>query len=173
MIGVIVVVLALVVATVHLFVSRKPRTGVRALDLYLLYTLVVGVGIGYLFVGLGHLLMADRIAEQLGWATGSPFQTEVGLYDVAFGVLGICCIWLRREWWYATAVGVSVFAVGAGINHVRVRLGSGGGSLNAGSVLPDLIVPVLLVAFFLARHYVARRESGGRVRAHLESDHPA
>ncbi len=174
MIGVIVMALALIAATVHLFVSRKQRTGVRALDLYLLYTLVVGVGVGYLFAGLGHLLMADRIAEQLGWATGSPFQTEVGLYDVAFGVLGICCIWLRREWWYATAVGVTVFSVGAGINHVRLLLGTGGsGSLNAGSVLPDLIVPVLLVAFFVARHYVARREPAGRVQARLGSDHPA
>ena len=31
---------------------------------------------------------ADKVAEQLGWATGSPFQTEVGLFDLAFGVLG-------------------------------------------------------------------------------------
>ena len=61
MIGVIVIALAMVVATVHLFVSRKPRNGMRALDLYLLYTLVVGVGVGYLFAGLGHLLMANFI----------------------------------------------------------------------------------------------------------------
>ncbi|MEI6450545.1 MAG: DUF6790 family protein [Actinomycetes bacterium] len=158
MMGIVVIGLALVVATMHLFVSRKPRTSRRVLDLYLLYTLVVGVGVGYLFAGLGHLLFADRIAEQLGWATGSPFQIEVGLYDVAFGVLGICCIWFRDQWWYATALGMSVFAVGAAINHVRDLVAQGDSSaLNSASVLADLLVPVLLGALFVVRRRLERR----------------
>jgi len=149
---IIVIALAFIVATVQLFVSKKPRSGRRTLDLYLLYLLVVGVGLGGLLGGLGHLLFADRVAEQLGWATGSPFQTEVGLFDLAFGVLGICCIWFRGQWWYATAVGWSVFALGAGANHIRdiVEKGSSG-SLSAASVLPDLLVPALLIVLFILR----------------------
>jgi len=128
------------------------------LDLYLLYTLVVGVGAGYLFAGLSHLLFADRIAEQLGWATGSPFQIEVGLYDVAFGVLGICCIWFRDQWWYATALGMSVFAGGAAINHVRDLVAQGDSSaLNSASVLADLLVPAILVVLFIVRWRLERR----------------
>lgn len=157
---IIVIVVALIVATAHLFFSKKPRTADRALSLYLLYTLVVGVGIGGLFGAMGHLFSPDRVAEELGWATGSPFQTEVGLFDLAFGVLGICCIWFRKQWWYAVTVGWTVFAVGAGVNHLRLMGGEQGASLNAGSVLPDLVVPALLVVFLALRHHYA-----GRTRA--------
>lgn len=157
-ITVIVIVVALGAATAHLFVSRQPRTRRRALDLYLLYTLLVGVGVGGLFGAAGHLLAPDRVAEQLGWATGSPFQTEVGLFDLAFGVLGVGCIWWRRQWWYAVAAGWSVFAVGAGVNHVIDLVSRGNeAGLNAGSALPDLLVPALLLALFVARWAADRR----------------
>ena len=79
---------------------------------------MVGVGVGGLFGAMGHLFAADKVAEQLGWATGSPFQTEVGLFDLAFGVLGVCCIWFRGQWWYAVTLGWTIFAVGAGVNHL-------------------------------------------------------
>jgi hypothetical protein len=149
---IVVILVALAVATVHLFVSKKPRTGRRAAEIYLLYTLVVGVGIGGLFGAMGHLFAADKVAEQLGWATGSPFQTEVGLFDLAFGVLGICCIWFRGQWWYAVTLGWAIFAVGAAGVHLHDMSGSANnGSLNAGSVLPDLIVPVLLVVLLVVR----------------------
>jgi hypothetical protein len=150
---IIVIVAALAVATVHLFVSKQPRTGRRAAELYLLYTLVVGVGVGGLFGAMGHLFAADKVAEQLGWATGSPFQTEVGLFDLAFGVLGICCIWFRGQWWYAVTFGWAIFAVGAAGVHLHEMAGAANnGALNAGSVLPDLIVPILLVALLIVRH---------------------
>jgi hypothetical protein len=153
---IIVIVAALAVATVHLFVSKQPRTGRRAADLYLLYTLVVGVGVGGLFGAMGHLFAADKVAEQLGWATGSPFQTEVGLFDLAFGVLGICCIWFRGQWWYAVTLGWAIFAVGAAGVHLHEMAGTANnGALNAGSVLPDLIVPILLVALLIVRHRLA------------------
>jgi hypothetical protein len=157
---IIVILAALAVATVHLFVSKQPRNVRRAAELYLLYMLVVGVGIGGLFGAMGHLFAADRVAEQLGWPTGNPFQTEVGLFDLAFGVLGICCIWFRGQWWYAVTLGWTIFAVGAGVNHLyEMSVSASNGSLNAGSVLPDLIVPILLVALLVVRH----RLGGGAV----------
>jgi hypothetical protein len=166
-ITIIVIVAALAVATVHLFVSRQPRTAGRAAELYLLYTLVVGVGVGGLFGAMGHLFAADKVAEQLGWATGSPFQTEVGLFDLAFGVLGVCCIWFRGQWWYAVTVGWTIFAVGAAGVHLHEMAGAtDNGSLNAGSVLPDLIVPVLLVALLIARHRLAGG-AGEETQAHV------
>ena len=154
---IVIIVIGLVAATVHLYASHKPRTADRALELYLLYTLLLGVGFGGLFGAMGHLLLADRVADSLGWATGSPFQTEVGLFDLAFGVLGICCIWIRGQWWVATAIGWSIFAVGAGVVHIRDLVEKGNNGLNAGSVLPDLLIPALLIALLVARWAVARR----------------
>ena len=101
---------------------------------------------------MGHLFAADRVADQLGWATGSPFQTEVGFFDLAFGVLGICCIWFRGQWWLAVTLGWTIFAVGAAGLHLQEMTGTGNnGSLNAGSVLPDLIVPALLIVLLIVR----------------------
>ena len=158
---IIVILAALAAATVHLFVSKQPRTGRRAAELYLLYTLVVGVGAGGLFGAMGHLFAADKVAEQLGWATGSPFQTEVGLFDLAFGVLGVCCIWFRGQWWYAVTLGWAIFAVGAAGVHLHEMSGSAdNGSLNAGSVLPDLIVPVLLVVLLIVRWRLGDARTG-------------
>lgn len=169
MITVIVIVIALAAATVHLVVSKQPRTGKRAAELCLLYTLVVGVGFGGLFGATGHLFAADMVAEQLGWPSGSPFQTEVGLFDLAFGVLGVCCIWFRRQWWYAVTVGWTVFAVGAGVNHlIEMSRTGNSGSLNSGSVLPDLVVPALLVALLIVRHRLSgatEAERAAEVRA--------
>ncbi len=169
MITIVVILAALAVATVHLFVSKQPRTGRRVTEVYLLYTLLVGVGVGGLFGAMGHLFAADRVAEQLGWATGSPFQTEVGLFDLAFGVLGICCIWFRGQWWYAVTLGWTIFAVGAGVNHLLEMSGSkNSGSLNAGSVLPDLIVPLLLVVLLIVRYRLsvaAGAQTGAEARA--------
>jgi hypothetical protein len=167
---IIVILAALAVATAHLFVSKKPRTGRRAAELYLLYTLVVGVGIGGLFGAMGHLFAPDKVAEQLGWATGSPFQTEVGLFDLAFGVLGVCCIWFRGQWWYAVTVGWTVFAVGAGVNHLYEMSGSANnGALNAGSVLPDLIVPALLIVLLVVRHRLAAAPPVAETRVHASA----
>jgi hypothetical protein len=155
---IIVILAALAAATVHLFVSKKTRTRRRTADLYLLYVLVVGVGLGGLFGAMGHLLAADQVAKELGWATGSPFQTEVGLFDLAFGVLGVCCIWFRGKWWYAVTVGWTIFAVGAAAVHVHEMLGArNNGSLNAGSVLPDLVVPALLVVLLVVRSRAVER----------------
>jgi hypothetical protein len=158
---IIVILAALAAATVHLFVSKQPRTGRRAAELYLLYTLVVGVGAGGLFGAMGHLFAADKVAEQLGWATGSPFQTEVGLFDLAFGVLGVCCIWFRGQWWYAVTLGWAIFAVGAAGVHLHEMSGSANnGSLNAGSVLPDLVVPILLVVLLIVRWRLGDARTG-------------
>ena len=163
---IIVILAALGVATVHLFVSKEPRTGRRTADLYLLYVLVVGVGLGGLFGAMGHLFAADQVAKELGWATGSPFQTEVGLFDLAFGVLGVCCIWFRNESWYAVTLGWTIFAVGAAAVHVHEMLGSGNnGSLNAGSVLPDLVVPALLVVLLVVRARAAERTGAAPAQA--------
>ena len=46
------------------------------------------VGIqGFIYAG-GHLFFPDPIAESIGWPKGNPFQWEVGLANLSYGVLG-------------------------------------------------------------------------------------
>ncbi|ACL16218.1 DUF6790 family protein [Methanosphaerula palustris] len=68
-----------VVALLHLAKERKTADAHRRLEIVLMWQLVCGLGLSMIWGGIGHLLFADRVAESIGWATGSPFQQEVGI----------------------------------------------------------------------------------------------
>jgi hypothetical protein len=97
--------------------------------------------------------MADEIARKIGWQPGSPFQFEVAVADLAWGVCGVLCIWLRRGFWVATGIGNSVFLLGCAFGHIRQIVQEGNTAIyNAGPVLwiGDIGVPLtLLILLFI------------------------
>ena len=92
MFSIIFLILALLGASAHLFLSRKPKTANRIISILLLYLLAINVGIGGLFGFMGHAFRADQVAQSIGWGPGSPFQFEIAVSNLAFGILGILCI---------------------------------------------------------------------------------
>jgi len=94
---------------------------------------------------------ADKIAEGIGWAPGSPFQKEVAAAAGAFGILGILCSWISGDFWTATAIGASFMFFLMGIGHVLDIVRNKNISIyNAGSILyTDLLVPVVLIALLI------------------------
>jgi hypothetical protein len=46
------------------------------------------IGVEGRLIGFGHLVSPDRIADFIGWKN-NPFQFEVGLASVSYGVLGV------------------------------------------------------------------------------------
>ena len=72
---------------------------------FLLWFLVIGVGLGSLWAFMGHAFVADDVAKSIGWPAGNPFQFEVALHNLAVGVLGILCFWLRGDFWIAACCG--------------------------------------------------------------------
>lgn len=120
MIAITVAVLSLVLPMLHLFVSKEPRTKHRVIHTLLLYALVLDVGVIGLPLGfIPHIFFADETARAIGWATGSPFQFEVGFHDGAWGLLGFLCIWIGGTFWLATGLGWSFFMLGATYGHIR------------------------------------------------------
>jgi hypothetical protein len=106
------------------------------------------VGFGSLYAFMGHAFAADEVARSIGWPTGNPFQFEVALHDLAVGVLGALCFWLRGDFWSATVIAYAVFGVGAAYGHIRdIRLHHNYAPGNAGPVLyiSDIILSLLLV----------------------------
>ncbi len=76
------------------------------------------IGVGG-FVGfVGHTFMAEKVAASIGWER-SPFQFEVACTSLAFGVLGFMTSWFQGGFLAATAVGWSVFLLGAFVGHIR------------------------------------------------------
>ena len=61
----------------------------RVLSRHLLNGLVYLIGVAGIIGATGHLFKADDVARSIGWPTGSPFQWEVGVADLGWGVLGV------------------------------------------------------------------------------------
>lgn len=146
MTGIVSILLSFIAAGVHLLVSKKPRTKGRMVDVLLVYSLVFQVGvIGFVFGFIPHVFYADKIAESIGWATGSPFQFEVGIHDGAWGVLGFLCIWFKGGFRAATGLGWALFMAGAASGHVHQAIAYGDlAEYNFMMIFVDYFVAVLL-----------------------------
>lgn len=166
---IIVAVIAIAGALIHLAVSRKPRTAVRVLEIFLLWGLGFTVGVAGVLAFYAHVFRAAQTAKFIGWAPGSPFQFEIGIANLGMGVLGLLCIWRRDDFWLATIIINAVFGWGAAVGHimqiVRVQNYAPG---NAGAILySDILVPVVLISLFVA-YRVAQSKQKAWVAANKE-----
>jgi hypothetical protein len=146
--------------TLHILLARKDRSPSNVACVYLGYLLPISVGLGGLLAFSGHTMRADEIARSIGWPTGSPFQFEVAVANLAFGVLGLLCAKFRDGFWTATILGYGVFLEGAAYGHVREILEAGNWSINNAG--PILFVDILFPLFLLALLVLARKEDGGK-----------
>ncbi len=107
----------LAVTGLHLFASPRVRTWRGFVETLLLYIFLINVGLMDLWSFFGNVFHPDETAKMLGFGPGSPFQQEVGIAGLAFGVLGLLCVFERGGFWLATALGYSVFIFGKGMVH--------------------------------------------------------
>jgi hypothetical protein len=108
------------------------------------------VGINGLLLSAGHLVMPARVARAIGWPT-SPFQWEVGLAGVSYGLLGVLSPLFERPFWLATILAYSVFMLGAAIGHIRSMVKDRNFAPgNAGFMFwYDIVVPAGLIALYV------------------------
>lgn len=141
----------LILPTLHVLLAAKDRSPSNVARIYLAYLLPISVGLGGLIAFTGHTMRADEIARSIGWPTGSPFQFEVAVANLAFGVMGLLCIKFRDGFWTATIIGYGVFLEGAAYGHVCDILTAGNWSINnAGPILfVDILFPLFLVALLI------------------------
>jgi hypothetical protein len=153
MIFVTLAVTALLAGFVHVAIRKQARTKQRVADVLLLYLFLFPIGIGGLIGFLGHTFRAAPTAASIGWPAHNPFQYEVAVANLAFGILGICCAWVRGGFRAATAIGWSVFILGAACVHLhQINTGQPFAPGNAGATLYfDLTVPVLVLALIGVR----------------------
>lgn len=150
-------------AIVYLLIDKQPRTRHRVIGAFLLSFLVISVGIASLIGFIGHVFFAYRVAIDIGWATGSPFQQEVGFANLAIGILGITCIWLRGNYWVATVIVATIFLWGAAYGHIMDIIVHGNYTPgNAGGALyNDILVPLITIALLVAYVQTARTVKDG------------
>jgi hypothetical protein len=146
----LVIVLSLVSFIIH-FLLIRPKTTQRFLELLLLYQLIFNVGLTSLLSFIGLMFMPDTVAQYMG-REACRFQAELANVNLAFGVLGILCIWFRGNFWTATIIGISIWLIADGIGHILDLI------LNKGYLSPhakimmytDFFIPILLLALLIA-----------------------
>ncbi len=153
MIFVILAAIGFVLALLHVAVQRQPLTRQRIADILLLYIFAFPIGLGGLIGFVGHTMRAGPVAASIGWPSGNPFQYEVAVANLAFGVLGLLCLRFRDGFWTATAIGWSVFLLGAAAVHLhQIHIGQPYAPENAGAILYyDILTPALVLALLAVR----------------------
>jgi|AntRauTorckE6833_2_1112554.scaffolds.fasta_scaffold03925_4 hypothetical protein len=116
-------------------------------NIFLLYFVVILIGFGGIWNFIGHTFLADTVATQIGWKTGSPFQTELAFYTLGSGIAGLMTIWFRGHMITALVVSKSIFLYGAAFVHIQDAIINNNYSpLNIGTPLVgDIIFPTLLL----------------------------
>ena len=145
--------LTILVAILILLYSKmtnKDLNKIRIVEIFLLSFLVISVGIGSIWAFIGHAFLPAQVAANIGWPV-SPFQLEVAFANLAIGVLGILCYWIRDNFWTATVISSSIFLLGDAYGHiVNIVLFANNASGNSGSVLyMDIFGPIILIALLI------------------------
>jgi len=152
-------ILILLASALHLVIDRRSLTRVRVLEIFILWSLVIGFGVAGVVGFLGHTFMADEIAASIGWPAGNPFQQEVAFANLAIASLGLLAFRFRDSFWLTAIVAGSVFYIGAGIGHVhQIYMYGNFAPNNAGMVLIyDLALPVAIMLMYAGLVLLRRR----------------
>jgi hypothetical protein len=151
MFQVIFVVLAVIAASIHLAFSPGRRKSAAAIrGTYLLYLLFFYVGLMGILTAYAHVFRPVQTSASIGWST-SPYEYEVGMADLTVGVLGILCLWLRGNFWLATAIANAVWLLGDAVGHLRqIVLSNNHAANNSGVFLiVEFTMPVVILILAL------------------------
>jgi hypothetical protein len=102
-------------------VHRRRRRGgtTLAVDVAMVWWLVVAVGIASVVGALFHLFDGKEIAEQIGYTRGDGgFQFENAMGDMAIGVAAILGRWFRGYYWLAVTIVLAIQFLGDAGGHI-------------------------------------------------------
>jgi hypothetical protein len=129
----------------------------KKVDLLLSYYLFIGVGIQGVSTGLLQMIKPQMVVSFVEWPY-SPFLIELGMANLAFGILGILSLWLNNSWKMSAAIAYGLFLLFTGIGHIINILRKGTHPGDAGAFLwSDLFVPIALSILITLqrRHFIA------------------
>lgn len=143
----------------HLAFTRRERTAAFVFGVIISWAIAINIGAAGLLAFFAHAFRPDETAAFIGWPAGNPFQFEVAVANLAFGVLGVLSIWMRSTFRFATVLGYSIFLIGAAFGHLQQMQAAGNMAPgNAGAPLyVDIIAPPVLLALWTIQYVIAKR----------------
>jgi hypothetical protein len=132
-----------------ILLALPPRAG-RPLSRRLLdWLLLLAVGVAYVWSGFFHVFFPNVAASSIGWAN-SPFQYEIGVADLAIGIVAIASFWMRTEFKAAVVGYITLFSLGVAVGHIYQAVEASDFAANNFGVLliitvaQMILLPVLL-----------------------------
>ena len=153
-------ILPLILAGLVLLLDKTANSRERRYEIFLIFLFALGVAGSGIGGFIGHLFLSDQVAESVGWATGSPFQLEMGFANLILGVLGIIAVGRRDGFREATVIAVTILGFGATIVHLIDILETG--NLAPGNTIQNfanLVRPLLLIGFLVAARKAESKEN--------------
>ena len=119
------------------------------------WLLLLSVGVMNLWAGLFHVFAPGMAAKSIGWQV-SPFQFEIGVSDIAIGIVAIASFWRSLEFKAAVVAYITLFYIGIAIGHVRQVILTGNMSSNNFGLLLAITVATLImlpILYWLTRKH--------------------
>jgi hypothetical protein len=141
---------ALIGAAIHRHRDKQPGAA-RSFEIFLVWWMVVAVGIAAIFGAMFHFFDGPDTAREIGFSNGDGgFQTEVGFADLAVGVLGVLCARFRDGFLLAAVIAVSICYLGDAYGHIhQAAIHDNHAPDNTGLVLwADFIAPLVAIALY-------------------------
>jgi hypothetical protein len=150
--------IALIGAAVHIHRDSQPPSRARSFEILLVWWMVVAVGVAAIFGAMFHFFDGADTAREIGYTNGDGgFQTEVGVADLAIGVLGILCARFRDGFLLAAVIAVSIAYLGDAYGHLhQAAIHDNHSPDNTGLVLwADFIAPLVAIGLYAVSHRVS------------------
>lgn len=150
------IVVALIGAGIHLWRHREQRGTAAVSRVLLMYWLGIAIGVASVFGAAFHVFDAKETAEGIGFVPWNPtgtgaFQFENAMGDLAIGVAGLLCFWIRDlKFWLAVVIVATIQFWGDAYGHVYQMVEYDNHEPNnSGAILwIDILNPVILIVLY-------------------------
>ncbi|MCO5316496.1 MAG: hypothetical protein M9938_10115 [Solirubrobacterales bacterium] len=150
------IVVALIGAAIHLWRRKEERGREAVARVLLMYWLGIAIGVASIFGAAFHVFDAKETAEGIGFVPWTPtgtgaFQFENAMGDLAIGVVGLLCFWIRDpKFWLAAVLFATILFWGDAYGHIHQLVKYDNHEPNnSGAVLwLDLLNPLILIILY-------------------------
>lgn len=147
---------ALIGAGIYLLRHKDERGSVAVTTALLMFWLGIAIGVASVFGAAFHVFDAEETAEGIGFVPWNPtgtgaFQFENAMGDLAIGVVGFLCFFIRdRKFWLAAVIFATILFWGDAIGHIHQMVEYDNHAAdNSGFVLwLDILNPAILILLY-------------------------
>ena len=141
----VVMLVAAIAIAILTAVAHRGKPNGTFVDQLFRWTLLLSVGVQGVYTFIVHVFFPTYAAAGIGWAV-SPFQFEVGIANLAVGVLGLIAFWSNFSFRVAASIAAIVWYGGDAIGHVQQMIVAD--NYEPGNAGPwfwtDVLVPIVL-----------------------------